>query len=67
MFTSTDLVHAMGEESSPKGSGNKLTRATIIVAGVAALIACLVSLVSIWLQLKSMSCVNACIHPLNVL
>jgi uncharacterized membrane protein YuzA (DUF378 family) len=41
--------------SDPSGSGNKLTRATVIVAGVAALVACLISFVSMWFQLKSKS------------
>ncbi|RMZ88858.1 hypothetical protein DV736_g3910, partial [Chaetothyriales sp. CBS 134916] len=39
--------------SPPTGSGNKLARTVIIVAGVAALVAALVSLVSIWMQLKN--------------
>lgn len=48
-------VHATGEESDPAGSGSKLGKAAIIVAGVAALVACLISFLSIWLQLKSES------------
>ena len=44
---------AMGEESDPKGTGNRLARAVIIVAGVAALASILISFLSIWLQLKS--------------
>lgn len=35
------------------GTGSKLTRATVIVCGVAALVASLVSFVSIWLQTKN--------------
>lgn len=46
-------IYAMGEEQIPSGTGNKLARAVIIVAGVAALIAVLISFLSIWLQLKS--------------
>lgn len=53
MFTSATFAHAVGEESSPTGSGNKLARGAIIVAGVASLVACLISLLSMWLQLKS--------------
>ncbi|RMZ81075.1 hypothetical protein DV738_g2394, partial [Chaetothyriales sp. CBS 135597] len=43
----------MADASPPTGSGNKLARAVILVAGVAALVAALVSLVSIWMQLKN--------------
>jgi hypothetical protein len=39
--------------SAPSGTGNKLAGAAITVAGVAALVAALVSFFSIWLQLKS--------------
>lgn len=35
------------------GTGSKLTRATVIVCGVAALVASLISFVSIWLQTKN--------------
>lgn len=35
------------------GTGQQLTRATIIVAGVASLMATLLSLVSVWFQLKN--------------
>ncbi|PGH18329.1 hypothetical protein AJ80_04507 [Polytolypa hystricis UAMH7299] len=35
------------------GTGSKLARATIIVAGVASLVATLISIVSIWLQTKN--------------
>lgn len=38
---------------STQGTGNKLTAVTIVLAGVAALVATLLSLVSIWLQLKN--------------
>ena len=43
-----------GGASSPSGTGSKLTRATIIVAGVAALVAVILSFISMWMQLKSM-------------
>jgi glycerol uptake facilitator-like aquaporin len=39
--------------AAPSGTGNKLAGAAITVAGVAALVAALVSFFSIWLQLKS--------------
>ena len=48
-------MHAWGDKSQPKGTGNSLTRAAIIVAGVFALIAALLSFVSMWMQFKSMS------------
>ncbi|KUJ06272.1 DUF300-domain-containing protein [Mollisia scopiformis] len=35
------------------GTGEKLTRATIIIAGVASLVASLLSIVSVWLQAKN--------------
>lgn len=43
----------MQPEAASGGTGSKLARATIIVAGVASLVASLLSFVSIWLQLKN--------------
>ncbi|EEH23122.2 hypothetical protein PABG_05333 [Paracoccidioides brasiliensis Pb03] len=43
----------MAGTSSSGGTGSSLARVTIIIAGVAALVATLLSLVSIWLQMKN--------------
>ncbi|EXJ89094.1 hypothetical protein A1O3_02158 [Capronia epimyces CBS 606.96] len=43
----------MMDTTSSGGTGNRLTRVTIILAGVASLVATLLSLLSIWLQAKN--------------
>lgn len=55
MFASSmaNTAPALSDASNPSGTGNKLAGAAITVAGVAALVAALVSFFSIWLQLKS--------------
>ena len=48
-----DMIGVTGEESIPSGTGTRIAGAAITVAGVAALVAALISFFSIWLQLKS--------------